>query len=257
MSTAVTRILTLGVTVLAACYGPGGWAANPDVASGHAPSKPSARDASETDPKPDLSGNTREGIASYYAQSFAGREMANGEPMDPEGDNAASRTLPLGTSAKVTNLETGKSAVVRIKDRGPYVKGRIVDLSPATARKIGITRRKGISKVAVAPIAVPQPDGTLKSGDAAGEFPHREAQSRARAKSARPRLAQGESVHGESAHGKSPQAGSIPIRLADGRPVDPIQENQRGPNDSAQAPEGGGGREAGGSPGAPGQLRRQ
>jgi len=88
--------------------------------------------------------------------------MANGVPMDPHGDNAASRTLPLGTIAKVTNLESGKSAVVKIEDRGPYVKGRIVDLSPTTARRIGITRRQGISRVVVAPIAVPLPDGRVK-----------------------------------------------------------------------------------------------
>jgi rare lipoprotein A len=89
--------------------------------------------------------------------------------MDPEGDNAASRTLPLGTTAKVTNLETGKTAIVTIEDRGPYVDGRLVDLSPATAAKIGITPRKGIAKVVVAPIAVPLPDGKVKVGAAASE----------------------------------------------------------------------------------------
>ena len=65
------------------------------------------------------------------------------------------RTLPLGTEARVTNLETGKSATVTIQDRGPYVKGRIVDLSPATAEKIGITPREGVARVEVAPIALP------------------------------------------------------------------------------------------------------
>jgi rare lipoprotein A len=74
--------------------------------------------------------------------------------------------LPLGTTAKVTNLETGKSAVVTIQDRGPYVEGRIVDLSPATAREIGITRRQGVAKVEVAPIAVPLPSGGVKYGAA-------------------------------------------------------------------------------------------
>jgi len=95
--------------------------------------------------------------------------MADGVPMDPEGDNAASRTLPLGTTAKITNLETGKTAIVTIEDRGPYVDGRLVDLSPATAAKIGITPRKGIAKVVVAPIAVPLPDGKVKVGAAASE----------------------------------------------------------------------------------------
>lgn len=119
--------------------------------------------------QPDLSGQRRTGKASFYAKEFAGKPMANGSPMDPQGDNAASKTLPLGTTAKVTNLETGKSAVVTIQDRGPYVPGRIVDLSPKTARQIGITARKGVARVAVAPIVVPQPDGGIKLGAAARE----------------------------------------------------------------------------------------
>lgn len=95
--------------------------------------------------------------------------MADGVPMDPQGDNAASRTLPLGTTAKVTNVETGKTAIVTIEDRGPYVDGRLVDLSPGTAAKIGLTPKKGITKVVVAPIAVPLPDGKVKKGAAAHE----------------------------------------------------------------------------------------
>jgi rare lipoprotein A len=95
--------------------------------------------------------------------------MADGVPMDPQGDNAASRTLPLGTTAKVTNVETGKTAVVTIEDRGPYVDGRLVDLSPGTAAKIGLTPRKGVTKVVVAPIRVPLPDGRVKQGVAAHE----------------------------------------------------------------------------------------
>lgn len=87
--------------------------------------------------------------------------------MDPHGNNAASRTLPLGTVAKVTDVATGKSAVVKIEDRGPYIKGRIVDLSPSTARRIGITPHIGVAKVVVAPIAVPLPDGRVKLGEAA------------------------------------------------------------------------------------------
>jgi len=116
--------------------------------------------------KPDLSGRKRRGIASFYAQRFAGRLMADGTRMDPQGDNAASKTLPLGTTARVTNLATGKSAVVTIKDRGPYVQGRIVDLSPETARQVGITRDQGLAKVEVEPIAVPLPNGDVKQGEA-------------------------------------------------------------------------------------------
>jgi rare lipoprotein A len=120
-------------------------------------------------PEPDRSGRTRLGVASFYADRFAGREMADGTAMDPGGDNAASRTLPLGTSAKVTNIATGQSAIVTIQDRGPYAKGRLVDLSPSTAQKIGITRSKGVARVKVAPIEVPQPDGTVKPGSAAND----------------------------------------------------------------------------------------
>jgi rare lipoprotein A len=116
---------------------------------------------------PDLSARERLGKASYYAREFFGRPMADGAPMDPRRNNAASRTLPLGTVAKVTNVATGKSAVVKIEDRGPYIKGRIVDLSPSTARKIGITPHIGVAKVVVAPIAVPLPDGRIKLGAAA------------------------------------------------------------------------------------------
>jgi rare lipoprotein A len=120
-------------------------------------------------PAPDLSGAKRVGKASFYAKRFAGKPMADGAPMDPQGDNAASRTLPLGTTAKVTNVETGKTAVVTIEDRGPYVDGRLVDLSPGTAAKIGLTPRKGVTKVVVAPITVPLPDGRVKPGAAAHE----------------------------------------------------------------------------------------
>jgi rare lipoprotein A len=107
-------------------------------------------------PKLDRSGKTRVGKASYYAARFNGKKMADGQHMDPRGDNAASKTLPLGTIAKVTNRENGKSAVVTIQDRGPYVQGRILDLSPSTAQKIGITETKGVAPVEVAPLAVPQ-----------------------------------------------------------------------------------------------------
>ena len=130
--------------------------------------------------------------------------MADGVPMDPEGDNAASRTLPLGTTAKVTNVETGKTAIVTIEDRGPYVDGRLVDLSPATAAKIGLTPRKGITKVVVAPIAVPLPDGKVKVGAAASEPEDKPDQIPVHDKLARgEKLAQGE----KPAHTEEPARG--------------------------------------------------
>jgi len=122
----------------------------------------------KTDKLPaDLSGHKRIGKASVYAKRFAGHKMADGARMQTQGDNAASKTLPIGTTAKVTNVETGASAVVTIEDRGPYVKGRIVDLSPSTAKKIGIDSKEGVAKVSVEPIEVPLPNGETKAGVAA------------------------------------------------------------------------------------------
>jgi rare lipoprotein A len=134
-----------------------------------APPSNAHQDPATVKPPLDLSGRKRVGKASVYAKRFAGKKMADGTPMQPHGDNAASKTLPLGTTAKVTNLATGQSAVVTIQDRGPYVKGRIVDLSPTTAQSIGLNHGKGIAKVTVAPIAVPLPDGTVKPGVAAAD----------------------------------------------------------------------------------------
>ncbi len=117
--------------------------------------------------KLDRSGRKQVGEASFYARRFAGRKMADGTPMKPHGDNAASKTLPLGTTARVTHQETGQSAVVTIRDRGPYVPGRIIDLSPATAEDIGLTREEGVAPVVVAPIEVPMADGSVKAGEGA------------------------------------------------------------------------------------------
>jgi rare lipoprotein A len=134
-----------------------------------AASSHSERLSPQQKPALDRSGKKRVGKASFYAHMFAGRKMADGKAMDPKRNNAASRTLPLGTTAKVTNLNTGKSAVVTIQDRGPYVNGRIVDLSPATAQAIGISTRQGVAKVQVAPITVPLPNGGMMYGAAIEE----------------------------------------------------------------------------------------
>jgi len=117
-------------------------------------------------PKLDRSGKVRKGKASYYAKSFAGKKMADGTPMDPNANIAASRTLPLGTKVQVTNLDNGRSAVVEIRDRGPYVDGRIVDLSPKVAKKLKMLD-DGVAPVVVAPIEVPQADGSIRPGDGA------------------------------------------------------------------------------------------
>ena len=125
------------------------------------PDAAAATDDADRAGRLDVSGRPRVGVASYYAARFGGRTMADGTPFRVNGNNAASLTLPLGTKARVTNLDTGKSAVVVIRDRGPYVGGRIVDLSPRTARNIGIDRKAGVANVQVAPLAVPLSDGRV------------------------------------------------------------------------------------------------
>ena len=112
----------------------------------------------------DPSGRLQVGKASVYSSRFQGRQMANGERFRHAGSDAASRTLPIGTQARVTNLQTGQTALVTVKDRGPFVDGRTVDVSRATAAQIGITRKDGVAPVVVAPVAVPQADGTVKAG---------------------------------------------------------------------------------------------
>ena len=134
----------------------------PPQAAARAVAQPARQATQHPKPRLDLSGRRRTGKASFYGGKFSGRKMADCTRMDPRNDSAASKTLPLGTTAKVTNLETGESAVVTIRDRGPYVQGRIVDLTPATAEKVGIDRHEGVSKVEVTPITLPPPDDGAK-----------------------------------------------------------------------------------------------
>jgi len=77
------------------------------------------------------------GIASVYA--YRGEKTANGEWANPRRLTAAHKTLPLGTIVKVTNKKNGRTAMVRINDRGPYVRGRIIDLTPAAAKELGFS----------------------------------------------------------------------------------------------------------------------
>jgi rare lipoprotein A len=83
------------------------------------------------------------GVASYYK---SGKVTANGERFNPHGMTAAHRKLPFGTKVKVTNLRNGKSVVVRINDRGPFIGGRVIDLSLGAAKVIGLTA-SGVARV--------------------------------------------------------------------------------------------------------------
>ena len=88
------------------------------------------------------------GSASWYGPGFEGRPTASGRPFDPRALTAAHPTLPLGTRALVTDLENGRSVEVEIDDRGPYVPGRVIDLSLAAAERLGMV------EAGVAPVLV-------------------------------------------------------------------------------------------------------
>jgi rare lipoprotein A len=88
------------------------------------------------------------GVASWYGSDFEGGKTASGERFDPDEMTAAHRTLPFGTMVRVTNLRNNRSIDVRIINRGPFIKGRIIDLSPAAARQLQIGK-SGVVRVRI------------------------------------------------------------------------------------------------------------
>jgi rare lipoprotein A len=99
-------------------------------------------------------GQIENGIASYYHDSLHGNKTASGQIYDKNKISAAHKSLPLGTRVRVTDLRTGKSIEARVNDRGPFVKGRIIDLSRQAAKELGLLK-KGITKVKVEILSVP------------------------------------------------------------------------------------------------------
>ncbi len=96
----------------------------------------------------------QQGMASWYGPGFAGRRTANGEVFDPSQLTAAHKELPFNTMVRVHNLDNGRSVVVRINDRGPFVHGRIIDLSRAGAEQIGMIG-SGTARVRLEPLTLP------------------------------------------------------------------------------------------------------
>jgi rare lipoprotein A len=91
---------------------------------------------------------TQTGVASYYGPELHGRRTASGERFNRNAMTAAHRTVPFGTHLKVTNLSNGRSVIVRVNDRGPFIRGRIVDVSQGAARQIGMQGR-GVARVRI------------------------------------------------------------------------------------------------------------
>ena len=98
--------------------------------------------------QPYAAGYVERGIASWYGEDFHGRPTSSGEIYNMYDLTAAHKLMPLGTIAKITNLENDRSVVVKINDRGPFIEGRIIDLSYSAAREIGMAE-KGLSRVEI------------------------------------------------------------------------------------------------------------
>lgn len=115
----------------------------PVVANRQAAVRPKKHTPFQEDKQPAEKEFASLGLASFYSE---GQQTANGEQFDPGALTAAHRTLPFGTRLRVTNIATGRSVTVRVNDRGPYVPGRVVDVSYSAAESLGIVGR-GVAKV--------------------------------------------------------------------------------------------------------------
>jgi rare lipoprotein A len=113
-------------------------AASPNDAGEAPPLRTLLDELPKPEPEPPLLTLIETGLASWYHPSFAGRRMANGQPYRPSAFTAAHKTLPLDTHARVRNLASGAEVVVRITDRGPHLPNRVIDVSQAAARLLGL-----------------------------------------------------------------------------------------------------------------------
>lgn len=136
---------------------------NKRVALRHAPSGPHLQHAQR---------RSQTGIASWYGREFHGHRTANGERFDMYALTAAHRTLPFGSFARVTLPATGRSVVVRINDRGPYARGRVIDLSFGAARVLGYSGA-GSARVRIEPVAARE--GAAQQGARRAKRPVRRA----------------------------------------------------------------------------------
>lgn len=126
-------------------------------------------------PIPSAHGYSQKGIASWYGPGFHGRRTSNGEIYDKHAMTAAHKTLPMNTMLLVKNIDNGKKTVVRVNDRGPFVRGRVIDLSYKAARIIGAVK-KGTARVQIVALAERNKGKNGRPGDLiysdldAGEF---------------------------------------------------------------------------------------
>ncbi len=110
--------------------------------------RPYAVNGRRYDPLPSHEGFSEQGMASWYGKDFHGKKTSSGEIYDMHAMTAAHKTLPMGTLVRVTNKENGREAVVRINDRGPFVRGRVIDVSYAAAKRLGLVK-SGTARVRI------------------------------------------------------------------------------------------------------------
>lgn len=155
----VFKRAAVGAVAALVCWG---CSSSPRFARGSAGAdRPSSPGTANTTPAPDARSKsllTLEGVASFYADDFHGKQAANGERFDMNALTAAHRTFPFGTLIRVTNLSNAKSVVVRVNDRGPFKEGRLIDLSLKAARDLDMIAA-GTAKVRLE--VVKWGDGTL------------------------------------------------------------------------------------------------
>ncbi|MFZ0861797.1 MAG: septal ring lytic transglycosylase RlpA family protein [Candidatus Sulfotelmatobacter sp.] len=120
---------------------------------------------------------TETGLASWYGPPYHNRRGSNGEIYNMHAMTAAHRTYPLGSIVRVTNLKTGQTALVRITDRGPFIPGRVLDLSLAAAQKLDVWK-PGVAEVRVELMQSASPDSSGKWAVQIGGFPHELAASK-------------------------------------------------------------------------------
>ncbi|WP_290647877.1 septal ring lytic transglycosylase RlpA family protein [Aquisalimonas sp.] len=141
------------------------------------------------DPK-DAHGFTEEGIASWYGKKFHGRRTSSGEPYDMYTLTAAHTQLPLPTYVRVTNLDNDKSVIVRVNDRGPFARERVIDLSYAAADRIGMID-KGTASVRIEALSVTYDPSAPRQANSADEAPGHAAQTHVKGQPAQSALAHG------------------------------------------------------------------
>lgn len=158
--TAVAVVLGVGMMVGSLSAGCGG-------ATAEAGSSPARSPGVTAEAAPEAEGAGAAGVggverggASYYADSLAGRPTASGEPYSPGELTAAHKTLPFGAMIEVARAD-GRKVVVRVNDRGPFRKGRVVDVSKRAAEKLGMVR-EGVVEVTVRVVSLPPPKASKK-----------------------------------------------------------------------------------------------